>query len=1030
MKRILFSCLFILFVNFDLFAQNMPPIQIYNSNWVATDALGRELPTPEQAGPPRSGKYVGVFYFLWHGSHNATAIYDITKLLQQNPDNPQYGPHGAFHWWGEPEAGYYRAEDPWVIRRNIQMLVNAGVDFVYFDVTNGFIYLDQVIAFCNISLQMRREGLQTPYVVFCTHTNSGKTINKLYDQFYSLIKYKDLWFIWQGKPLILGDKDDPELFPEAKNFFTFRYSWAWTDTKSHPDQWQWIDHTPQDWGWHTDPNVPEQIPVSVAEHPITNRGASFHNNVEPPLNKYKLTAFTGQGLHFKEQWQRALEVDPEVIMVTGWNEWIAQRMIKGQDGNPDSFLDMRIKNGDTYFVDEYNEEFDRDIEPMKGGHTDNRYYQFVANVRKFKGMSPLQLAYDSTAITIDGKFSDWATVRPVFKDPRGDTFHRNYYRYDKQQIYTNTTGRNDIVESRVAYNSKFIYFYAKTAQDLTPYTDQNWMLLFIDSDRDKSTGWEGYDYLVNLHPSSDSTTTLHTWQDSNWVKTAEINYRYSGCQIEIKIPRMAINQTDTTISLFFHWADNIQKLNDITEFFINGDSAPDRRFNFYFASETSVAQKPPYAPSDLVATAIGSGQIDLKWVDNSINEEHFRVERSDSVMGNWKLIATLDANSQFYSDKAVIASTVYYYRVQAVNKYGRSAYSNIQYAKTLSVEPPAAPSDLRIKTISSTQLELNWTDNSNDEDGFIIYRSVKDTTAWATIDTVPPNYTSYSDNQLEPSTKYYYRIGAFNKTGNSNYSNTASATTKGAVGMIWNFDNNTEGWNVAYDIAGFGWQEGGYIGGRIVGIDPYVYSNNDLNVNINTNKFIRIRMKNNSNSTAAQIYFVTQSSPIWGEANHRDFSIVANDTCYRDYVVDMSTVPSWKGTLMQIRVDPTTNVTSGSFSIDFVEIFSGETVVKNDEKEPLYFQLYQNYPNPFNSETRIRFSIPVNGRVKIEIYNLAGQKVTNLLDENKSVGSYFVLWDGKNENGKPVSSGVYFYRIEIKQNSHSLSQIKKMVLIK
>ena len=57
------------------------------------------------------------------------------KLLKENPENPAYGPKGYFHYWGEPEAGYYRSDDPWVIRRNIAMMVAAGVDFIYFDVT-------------------------------------------------------------------------------------------------------------------------------------------------------------------------------------------------------------------------------------------------------------------------------------------------------------------------------------------------------------------------------------------------------------------------------------------------------------------------------------------------------------------------------------------------------------------------------------------------------------------------------------------------------------------------------------------------------------------------------------------------------------------------------------------------------------------------------------------------------------------------------------------------------------------------------
>ena len=58
-----------------LFALETPPNLIYNSNWVATDALGRVLPLGEETGTPRADKYVGVFYFLWHGSHDASEIF-------------------------------------------------------------------------------------------------------------------------------------------------------------------------------------------------------------------------------------------------------------------------------------------------------------------------------------------------------------------------------------------------------------------------------------------------------------------------------------------------------------------------------------------------------------------------------------------------------------------------------------------------------------------------------------------------------------------------------------------------------------------------------------------------------------------------------------------------------------------------------------------------------------------------------------------------------------------------------------------
>ena len=121
-------------------AQADPQRDLYADTWVATDALGRGLPLGGEVRPPRDDKFVGIFYFVWQGFHGHDTIYDITKILAADPNNPQWGPPHAFHWWGEPEVGYYRATDPWVARRNLQMLAVAGVDCLFVDVTNAFTY--------------------------------------------------------------------------------------------------------------------------------------------------------------------------------------------------------------------------------------------------------------------------------------------------------------------------------------------------------------------------------------------------------------------------------------------------------------------------------------------------------------------------------------------------------------------------------------------------------------------------------------------------------------------------------------------------------------------------------------------------------------------------------------------------------------------------------------------------------------------------------------------------------------------------
>jgi len=574
--------------------------EYYSDQWVATDALGRTLPSSNTTGPKRSNRIVGVFYYIWHGAHGNT-VYDITKILKQYPSdplsssNPGWGPQNSFHLWGEPEAGYYRAEDPWVIRRNLYMLSAAQVDFVFFDVTNAVTYLSTVSTFCSVSAQMRSEGIPTPDFAFLTHSKSGATANTLYDQFYSQNKYPDQWFSWAGKPLLFGDITDTAMHTAVKNFFTIKQCWVGQPNAiKDENHWPWLCWYPQGWGWSGSTSNKEQVSVSVAFHPANPQGKSYHSGAQPTVNSDYLTANTDEGLHFAEQWSRALSVDPQVIMITQWNEWIAQRFL--WSGGNGTYAGRPIVDGKTHFVDVFTAEFNRDIEPMKGGYTDNYYYQMISNIRKYKGMNAPQSASAAKTITMDGSFGDWNGVLPVYWDPNGDCAHRNSPGYDPNVTLVNNTGRNDIIESRVAFDGSYVFFYVKTAVDLTAHTSSNWMLLYIDTDMNKSTGWEGYDYVVNMGVTSSTQTTCKAWSGGSWVSPVACDYRVNGAEMEIRVPLAVIGQTLNKAFFCFHWNDNPLALNDISQFFINGESAPDRRFNYSYTNvSTHTAYNGPHS---------------------------------------------------------------------------------------------------------------------------------------------------------------------------------------------------------------------------------------------------------------------------------------------------------------------------------------------------------------------------------------------------------------------------------------------------
>jgi hypothetical protein len=361
------------------------------------------------------------------------------------------------------------------------------------------------------------------------------------------------------------------------------------DPPSGPNQWGWLHVYPQPVFYGAAPEEIEQITVGVAQNAAHNQlapmshkdgayGRSWHKGRRNPAPNAVM-----HGFNFQEQFDRAIQVDPPFIFITGWNEWVAQRKLRFHGGITVYTSEEHSYYPEGMFVDQFDHEYSRDIEPMEGGHTDNYYYQMIANIRRYKGVRKPQPPSAPKTIRIDGKFEEWDDVEPEFRDAIGDTAYRDHRGFGETH-YINTTGRNDLATMKVTRDADAVYFYAETADALTPHTDLNWMLLFIDSDQNPKTGWEGYDYVANL-AVSDNTASLHRLMDGwNPERVATIPYAINVNQLELAIPRAALGLTQgCKISLDFKWADNIQKRGEITEFFIHGDVAPDRRFNYRFA---------------------------------------------------------------------------------------------------------------------------------------------------------------------------------------------------------------------------------------------------------------------------------------------------------------------------------------------------------------------------------------------------------------------------------------------------------------
>ena len=212
------------------------------------------------------------------------------------------------------------------------------------------------------------------------------------------------------------------------------------------------------------------------------------------------------------------------------------------------------------------------------------------------------------------------------------------------------------------------------------------------------------------------------------------------------------------------------------------NSAGDSAYSNVASATTTAGSSPPVAPSNLSATTASSSQINLTWLDNSTNEDGFKIERRLGL-GAFAQIATVGPNATSFSDTGLTPLTGYGYRVRAYNSAGDSDYSNVASATTTGgPSPPTAPSNLSATATSSTQINLAWTDNSSTEDGFYVERKTGAGGTYSQIASPGANVTSYSDTGLSASTEYYYRVRAYNSAGTSSYSNEANATTSASGG--------------------------------------------------------------------------------------------------------------------------------------------------------------------------------------------------------------------------------------------------------
>lgn len=555
------------------------------------DDLGRTVDPVKGADQT---KQVGIFYFLWLGASSAEGPFDVSKVKETNPDAAQSsvdwllaggGAAGQRHWWGESLFGYYRSNDAWVAERDVQMLTDAGIDFVAMDYSNATEYPEQLLVFLRALDKYYQQGFDVPQVTFITKASSGKVVMNLYEQFYKgHPEFSHLWYCMDGKPLMIGTEYDETVTVECHDYFTWRYN-QWPRESFHDDGFPWMDFTsPQAlFGTQTGTTI---MSVSLAQHlgtkafsssalygNDTNHTRSWHDGANDKSEDAVL-----HGYNFAEQFEYAIEVNPDIIFITGWNEWIATRQSSWTDMQGNYIEDPII------LVDCCDINNSRDIQPMKGGYGDNYYMQMVQYIRQYKGAvvnnSNLNTAAQPQNLSMpaNGGFAQWKKLDAFYLDYTGDTEDRNNKGFGSLK-YTDETGRNDFYQMKMTNDGTNLYAYAETVDDIVGADGQHCMSLFISTGA-QGENWCGYNYVVNRTAMG----VVEKRTASGWEQVGTVSYKLSGNQLQMEIPLSMLGITGQAVSVQFKWADNYQGEDDIFSFYLHGDCAPYGRLNYVYQS--------------------------------------------------------------------------------------------------------------------------------------------------------------------------------------------------------------------------------------------------------------------------------------------------------------------------------------------------------------------------------------------------------------------------------------------------------------
>ncbi|MBQ2942935.1 MAG: hypothetical protein IJD97_11950 [Clostridia bacterium] len=579
-------------------------IDNYSDTWVATSAAGVKVADFEEVGPVKEGmRQVGMMYWLRGSEEKPITTARIpSEIIAAHPDAYDDFYHEAWpagataYYWNEPLFGYYTMSDYWVIRRHAIMLANAGVDVIFFDWSNGTASGGQTLnLLCEAYADAKADGIRVPKINalnswYVDHSQRRTQLVNVHTYFFENERYKDLWYEWDGKPLMFGNNskwstnldtkklDETAYIREMFEFYTFRMSGSREPVEyvGGDRYWHWLQASPLT-KWNTEEDGRTEFMVvgtgvnesyvdgwshtCVFSDPYT-KGRSY---TEGFGEDYREGA-VNMGYFFREEALQALREDPAFIYVDGWNEWTAGRQ-------------AQYSGHDNSFVDSFDDEGSRDFEPSRGPLRDDYYNLLCDFVRKYKGVRPAPLASEAKTIDLSGDLSQWDSVGPAFINDNFGEARDEYglinYKTGENFHYV-TSYVNVITGAKMARDESKLYIKVDAEADIK---DTSKLHIYLNADRNYATGWEGYDYLI----SGDGNVSSY---NGIWNAIGNAEVKINGKSVIFALTREMIGETGA-VDLEFKVADNAEENGDVLRFYEFGSVAPLGRFNYLY---TEIAQ--------------------------------------------------------------------------------------------------------------------------------------------------------------------------------------------------------------------------------------------------------------------------------------------------------------------------------------------------------------------------------------------------------------------------------------------------------